>query len=498
MIDVSHLTPARACSPLRIAACAAACAVVCVFAAGCADESERVPETVATELEPVYERVREYRRDYETGIDLILAGDDVAGQNVLAAAADRMATAARLCAGTPGCDVDLFVVAMGQVVEERQGALAHGDDAATEEAGEDVAAAATEAVPTAAIDTADRDAVLPITDADLAARIPDNDEVRAAIHDWLTWNRPTLLTAYRHYGYLRPAMKPVYDEAGLPEALLFGILATESGGKVHAYSRAGAKGPLQFMRHTARRYGLVSVRGFDARLDPESSTKANARYLEDRLRGLGGDLGLALAAYNGGETRVRRLHRTFPDADFWDPRIRRALPRETRRYVPKIYAATAIFLDPERYGVTWPSRESGSTTIALSVPTSLGELAVCLGNDDGDDGWFRTLRNLNPGRDVRERLAAGATVRMPSALVPRYAERCASTAPLTFARSLHDAAYPEKPPQVEYVVRPGDTLVRIAKRHGCGSVGTLASRNDIRGPRYAIRVGQTLTLPRCG
>ena len=31
-------------------------------------------------------------------------------------------------------------------------------------------------------------------------------------------------------------------EAGLPEAILFGMLAQESGGKVHAVSRSGASG----------------------------------------------------------------------------------------------------------------------------------------------------------------------------------------------------------------------------------------------------------------
>ena len=50
-----------------------------------------------------------------------------------------------------------------------------------------------------------------------------------------------------NYQYLRFEMWPEYQKAGLPEAMLFGILAKESGGKVHAVSRSGAAGPLQFM-----------------------------------------------------------------------------------------------------------------------------------------------------------------------------------------------------------------------------------------------------------
>ena len=106
---------------------------------------------------------------------------------------------------------------------------------------------------------------------DLRDLITLNGPVNAAIDDWLTWMRPNLMQAYENYRYLRAEMAPVYAEAGLPEALLFAMIATESGGKVHAISRAGAAGPLQFMRYTGQRYGLIMDDGFDLRLDPEMS-----------------------------------------------------------------------------------------------------------------------------------------------------------------------------------------------------------------------------------
>ena len=46
------------------------------------------------------------------------------------------------------------------------------------------------------------------------------------------------------------------------------MLAKESGGKVHAVSRSGASGPLQFMYATGSRFGLGTVDGFDQRFDP--------------------------------------------------------------------------------------------------------------------------------------------------------------------------------------------------------------------------------------
>jgi len=52
------------------------------------------------------------------------------------------------------------------------------------------------------------------------------------------------MESYENYQYMRALMWPAYERAGLPEALLFGILATESAGKVHAVSRAGAADEL--------------------------------------------------------------------------------------------------------------------------------------------------------------------------------------------------------------------------------------------------------------
>ncbi|MEE7567068.1 lytic transglycosylase, partial [Xanthomonas sp. Kuri4-3] len=69
-----------------------------------------------------------------------------------------------------------------------------------------------------------------------------NPAVQAGIRRWLTDMRPSLLTSYENYENLRALMWPEWQKRGLPEALLFGIMAKESNGKVHASSRAGAAG----------------------------------------------------------------------------------------------------------------------------------------------------------------------------------------------------------------------------------------------------------------
>ncbi len=252
-----------------------------------------------------------------------------------------------------------------------------------------------------------------------------NGAVKAGIEEWLTWMRPNLLDAYENYQYLRHRMWPEYEKAGLPEALLFGIMAKESGGKVHAVSRAGAAGLLQFMPATARGYGLGRASGFDDRFDPALITRANVAYLNDRFRELNNDLELALGAYNGGEGRMRRLSANGARG-FWDAPVYNGLPPETRDYVPMVLAAAWLFLHPEDYGLELPKFDARDSEITLERTTSINELAVCMGQFGNPRGWFRTLRNLNPKFEADARIDAGTVLDVPEAAAKAYAARCRS------------------------------------------------------------------------
>lgn len=88
-------------------------------------------------------------------------------------------------------------------------------------------------------------------------------------------------------------------EHAIPESFMARLIWKESLFDPGAVSPKGAQGLAQFMPGTAK------LRGLDDPFDPRQALAASASYLAD-LRASFGNLGLAAAAYNAGEDRVRR------------------------------------------------------------------------------------------------------------------------------------------------------------------------------------------------
>lgn len=451
---------------------------------------------------PIYTRLAEGKIAYQDGIARIAEGDELGGEQRIFEATALLQQAAADCAAMDGCDLLRFVGTFDLLLAEQSMAIKQQafriesleEAAALDELAEEPGTESPFLTPLPEIESS----VSLLKGTDLRELIKLNTPVRAALDDWLTWMRPLLMDSYFNYRFLQEQMAPVYEEAGLPEALLFAMIATETGGKVHSYSRAGAAGPLQFTRRTGLRYGLKNDGKFDTRLDPAAATRANVAYLNDRFKELDDDLEKALAAYNGGETRMLRLHRRHKGASLWDSRVYYSLPRETRDYVPRILAAAWLFLHAEEYGLEFPELDIRRVNFELPSATSLGELTICLGQSGQPDGWFRTLRNLNPRWQPSARLDAGTSIVLPASLVPVYEERCTGNSELQArALELHEANYPEQPDRIPYVIQRGDTLGKIASRHRCVSLRELAEINRIRAPRYVVRIGQQISIPGC-
>ncbi len=135
----------------------------------------------------------------------------------------------------------------------------------------------------------------------------------------------------------RNRLAEILAEEGVPEWLA-AVVQVESGGNPYALSPKQARGLWQLIPETARRYGLTVTPSRDQRIEVEPSTRAAARYLRD-LYSRFGDWRLALAAYNAGEETVGSALARTGRSTF--AAIARALPEETRRYVPAVLAAAA-------------------------------------------------------------------------------------------------------------------------------------------------------------
>ncbi|PHX70754.1 MAG: hypothetical protein CK548_08065 [Opitutia bacterium] len=145
-----------------------------------------------------------------------------------------------------------------------------------------------------------------------------------------------------------PRLRAAFVAEGVPPELAW-LAEAESSLNPSARSLVGAKGLFQFMPDTAKAMGLGTFLP-DERTDPEKSARAAARYLKS-LHGKFGSWPLALAAYNAGEGRVRRMLTARGASDFAG--IASSLPAETRMYVPKVCALIAVRagVPPERIAV---------------------------------------------------------------------------------------------------------------------------------------------------
>jgi hypothetical protein len=117
-------------------------------------------------------------------------------------------------------------------------------------------------------------------------------------------------------------MESVGRASKIDPMFLHAIAKTESSYNRYAVSHAGARGLMQLMPATARRYGLFA--SISELHDPLKNVSASASYLKSLQARYGNNLSLILAAYNAGEGAVAKYGNTIPPY------------RETRDYVGRV------------------------------------------------------------------------------------------------------------------------------------------------------------------
>ena len=462
--------------------------------------------------------------------DALLAEDEETDGAIPAAALTEMQAVVAACAKQKGCELPKMLATYERLLKATP-QDGDGDPDSEDEDPIDEGDLATGNVP----GSADAAALLSDEGQRFVRMVQFNPAVQAGIRRWLTDMRPSLMDSYENYRYMQHLMSPAFKRHGLPEALLFGIMAKESNGKVHVGSRAGAVGPLQFMPATGRRFGLGNDgTGFDTRYDAAASADAAAQYLVERMAQLDNSIELSLAGYNGGEGRALRVYRDTGGRSFWDVGVYNQFPAETKDYVPMVVAAAWLFLHPKEYGIRWPKVNSRPAMVRLQQPASIYELTICLGNYGSRDGYMRALRNLNPRWSADSTMPAGTTLNATTRIASLYNRYCTRGQRLQLAEELvasnvqsalvrigpmtstgdesmaaagtsadapAQAAAPVKPrPQPAkprtHTVKRGETLSAIVRRFDC-DLGDLARANKLKAPKYAIKPGQSLTLQGC-
>ena len=147
----------------------------------------------------------------------------------------------------------------------------------------------------------------------------------------------------------RNVINKILKSHGLPQELFF-VGLIESGYNTRIKSHASAVGPWQFIKGTAKRYGLRVDGYVDERYNIIKSTEAAASYFKD-LYNIFGSWELALCAYNAGEYRIINAIRRGNTRSYKELVKKKLIPKETIYYVPKVAAARAIFEQPKKYGM---------------------------------------------------------------------------------------------------------------------------------------------------
>lgn len=131
------------------------------------------------------------------------------------------------------------------------------------------------------------------------------------------------------------AVDRVAAEHALPPELVHSIIRTESNYNPYAVSPKGARGLMQLVPSTARRFGVSDA------FNPLENLEGGTKYLKYLLDLYHGDYPLALAAYNAGEQSVARYGGVppFPETQNYVVQVGRRM-EQAQKAVAKPAAAT--------------------------------------------------------------------------------------------------------------------------------------------------------------
>jgi len=185
-----------------------------------------------------------------------------------------------------------------------------------------------------------------------------------------------------------PVIEPILAQYGVPDDLKY--LAVAESDLRNATSPAGAKGIWQFMKATGKAYGMEINSGIDERYNLEKATVAACKQLKKDKNEFG-SWAMAAAAYNMGNTRLRKEAAVQRTKNYYDMNLN----QETMKYVLRIVAIKEILSNPEQFGFYIDAQDKYqpfdyvTTTVTKTIP-NLGDFAIQNGTT------YRMIKLLNP------------------------------------------------------------------------------------------------------
>jgi len=275
-------------------------------------------------------------------------------------------------------------------------------------------------------------------------------------------------------------IRAIFKAHGLPTELAY-LPHVESSFNTEAYSKAGASGIWQFTLGTGKQYMQIDD-AVDERSDPFIAAEAAARYLRNGYEKLG-SWPLALTAYNYGTAGMVRARDAKGDYERIFLEYREGnFGFASQNFYAEFLAAIQV-----------AKKLESSQQVRLERPIQFFEYTLP-GHIHINEvrRHFRvsdlTIKKYNPALlpavyNGKKLLPAGYRLRLPA---DKNVRNLAANIPRSYFRS---SQIRDKYHQV----RPGETLIRIAARHGV-SVKVLAAANGL--PHNAkVRIGQKLRIP---
>lgn len=292
-----------------------------------------------------------------------------------------------------------------------------------------------------------------------------------------------LKKSHRYLNYI----KQVFKSYGLPKELVY-LPHVESSFNYRAYSKVGAAGIWQFMRSTARLYGMKINYVIDERRDPFIATKAAARLLKYNYSKIGA-WPLAITAYNHGLRSMQRAVKKVGSkkiSEIIDKYDGRRFGFASKNFYATFIATVEISEDPLKYFPSFKKpKDFEYSFIKLPKALTVKQIASSLNIDQ------KTIKLYNPSIRTTAYRSPLFLPKNFSLQLPKISKETA----ISYGTKLKSIKSSNKNLRLagQHIIRRGDSLYTLSKVYRV-PIHDLIVFNNISNPSR-IYPGMKIKIP---